>query len=543
MSHFNRSVWLDGVSVALAVGAVGAAFLLEVALDHTEGQPLAIATNLAYPLGDVVLFALVAGVFWLAGRAAGLEWVVIGLALLATGVADAIYLWTSAIGTYEEGTLLDILWPLMGILLAVAAWVRPGRSRRIELQGRPLAATPVVCTLIALAVFVDDHFRQLNVLALVLAAATVGLVLIRTLLTFRENTSIAARIQVLSVTDPLTHLWNRRRLVADLDDVFAGGADDPHVLALYDLNGFKRFNDLFGHPAGDALLARLAAKLTEVVGTGGSCYRLGGDEFCVLARLPDGDLEAFLDATSVALSESGDGFDVTTSLGCVFLPEEATDADRAMQIADQRLYARKHHSLIERGQPHGVLLQALYEREPDLRRHVGRVSALSVALGRSLELDDEALEEVELAAQLHDIGKLAIPDAILDKAEPLAPAELAFVQRHTIIGERILSAAPALSQIGVIVRATHEAFDGSGYPDGLAGTDIPLAARIVAVCDTYSAITSERAYQERRSHDEALLVLRSVAGSQLDPELVELFCLTVGRLDAVDMQVPLDRTP
>ena len=164
-------------------------------------------------------------------------------------------------------------------------------------------------------------------------------------------------------------------------------------------------------------------------------------------------------------------------------------------------------------------------------------------LGRRLELDDEALEEVELAAQLHDIGKLAIPDAILDKPEPLAPAELAFVQRHTIIGERILSAAPALSQIGVIVRATHEAFDGSGYPDGLTGTDIPLAARIVAVCDTYSAITSERAYQVRRSHDEALLVLRSVAGSQLDPELVDLFCLTAvpsGR--SADTPLPLPST-
>ncbi len=157
------------------------------------------------------------------------------------------------------------------------------------------------------------------------------------------------------------------------------------MLVLYDLNGFKRFNDLFGHPAGDALLARLAAKLTDVVGPAGTCYRLGGDEFCVLARVPEGELEAFLDATTVALSESGDGFEVTTSLGCVFLPEEATDSDRAMQIADQRLYARKHHSLIERGQPHGVLLQALYEREPDLRRHVGRVSALSVELGRRLE--------------------------------------------------------------------------------------------------------------------------------------------------------------
>jgi diguanylate cyclase (GGDEF)-like protein len=514
-----------------------------VALDHTEGEPLAIATNLAYPLGDVVLFGLVAGVFWLAGRDAGLEWLVIGLAFLATGVADAVYLWTSAVGTYQEGSLIDVLWPLMGILLAVAAWVRPGRSRRIELEGRPLAATPVVCTLLALVVVVDDHFRHLNLFALVLAAATIGFVLVRTLMTFRENTSIAARIQVLSVTDPLTHLWNRRRLVTDLEAVFGSSVDDPHVLVLYDLNGFKRFNDLFGHPAGDALLARLAAKLTDVVDTGGMCYRLGGDEFCVLARVPEGDLEAFLDATSVALSEAGDGFEVTTSLGCVFLPEEATDSDRAMQIADQRLYARKHHSLIERGQPHGVLLQALYEREPDLRRHVGRVSALSVELGHRLELDDSALEELELAAQLHDIGKLAIPDAILDKPEPLAPAEVSFVQRHTVIGERILSAAPALSQIGVIVRATHEAFDGSGYPDALAGTDIPLAARIIAVCDTYSAITSDRPYQPRRSHDEALILLRSVAGSQLDPELVELFCLTVeptGR--GAETPLPLPQT-
>ena len=136
VSRFNRSVWLDGISVALAVGAVGAAFLLELALDHTEGTPLAVATNLSYPLGDVVLLALVVGVFWLVGRDAGIEWLVIGGAFLATAVADAVYLWMSATGTYQEGTLLDILWPLMGILLAIAAWVRPGRARRIALRGQ-----------------------------------------------------------------------------------------------------------------------------------------------------------------------------------------------------------------------------------------------------------------------------------------------------------------------------------------------------------------------------------------------------------------------
>jgi two-component system cell cycle response regulator len=527
VSRFNRSVWLDGVSVALAVGAVGAAFLLELALDHSEGDSLAIATNLAYPLGDVVLLALVVCVFWVVGRDAGREWVVIAGAFVATAVADAIYLWTITTGTYVEGSLLDILWPLMGILLAVAAWVRPGRARRIALEGRPLVATPILCTIMALTVFVVDHFWHINALAVMLAAATVGVVLTRTVTTLRENSLITERIQLLSVTDPLTHLWNRRKLVVDLERVLDAGAAEPHVLALYDLNGFKRFNDLFGHPAGDALLERLAANLVAAVSSSGTCYRLGGDEFCVLASLSSGGLDAFLDDTSVALSEAGDGFNVTTSFGCVFLPEETTNPGEAMQIADQRLYARKHHTLIERGQPHGVLLQALYEREPDLRDHVGRVAALSLELGRELELSDEALSEVELAAQLHDIGKLAIPDSILEKQGPLSPQELTFVQRHTIIGERILSAAPALNSIGVIVRGTHESFDGSGYPDGLVGTEIPIAARIIAVCDTYSAITSHRPYQVRRTHDEAVVELRAVAGTQLDPELVERFCVMV----------------
>jgi HD-GYP domain-containing protein (c-di-GMP phosphodiesterase class II) len=251
--------------------------------------------------------------------------------------------------------------------------------------------------------------------------------------------------------------------------------------------------------------------------------------------MPDGSFDAFLDATAIALSEMGEGFHVTTSFGCVFMPDEANEPLAAMQIADQRLYARKHHSLIERGQPHGVLLQALYEREPDLREHVNRVAALSLYYGRSLALDDDTLREIELVAQLHDIGKLAIPDAILEKEDPLSLQELEFIRRHTIIGERILSAAPALSSVGVIVRATHEAFDGSGYPDGLAGDAIPFVARLVSVCDTYSAITSDRAYQPRRSHEEALRELRVVAGTQLDPELVESFCGVVGDLDEAEL--------
>ena len=542
VSHFNRSVWLDGASVALAVGAVGAAFFLELALDQSEGSSLATATNLAYPLADVVLLALVIGVIWLVGRAAGREWLVIGAAFVSTAIADAAYLWTTSAGTYVEGSLLDILWPVMSVLLAVAAWVQPGRARHIALEGRPLLATPVVCTILALTVFVVDHFWHLNTVALVFATAAIGVVLVRTVSTLRENSAITREIELLSVTDPLTHLWNRRRLVEDLENALDGGAARPHVLVLYDLNGFKRFNDLFGHPAGDALLERLAAKLAATVRPTGTCYRLGGDEFCVLAPIPEGSFDAFLDATATALSEVGEGFHVTTSFGCVFLPEEATEPGAAMQIADQRLYARKHHSLIERGQPHGVLLQALYEREPDLRDHVNRVAAISLSFGHSLSLDDDTLREIELVAQLHDIGKLAIPDAILEKQDPLSSQELEFIRRHTIIGERILSAAPALSSVGATVRATHEAFDGSGYPDGLVGNDIPFVARLVAVCDAYSAITSTRAYQAIRSHDEALHELRAVGGSQLDPELVESFCRTFAVLDEAELAAPAAAT-
>jgi two-component system cell cycle response regulator len=438
VSRFNRSVWLDGVTVALAVGAVGAAFLIEFTLDHTEGDRLTVATNLAYPLGDVVLLALVVGVFWLVGRDAGREWMVLAGAFIATSIADAVYLWTATTGTYVEGGILDILWPLMGIMLAVAAWVRPGRAKRVALEGRPLVATPIFCTVVALVVFAADHYRTINAAAVALASLSIGIVLVRTVSTLRENGAITARIHVLSMTDPLTRLWNRRRLVADLTEVVAH-PDDPHVLVLYDLNGFKRFNDLYGHPAGDALLERLAAKFAEYVRPRGACYRLGGDEFCALARVPHGSLEAFLDATAEALSERGDGFDVTTSFGCVLIPDDVNDVSGAMHLADQRLYARKHQSLIDRGQPHGVLLQALYEREPGLRRHVGNVAALSVELGRRLELDSPSLRALDLAAQLHDIGKLAIPDAILQKTEPLTADECAFIEQHTVIGERILN--------------------------------------------------------------------------------------------------------
>jgi HD-GYP domain-containing protein (c-di-GMP phosphodiesterase class II) len=171
-----------------------------------------------------------------------------------------------------------------------------------------------------------------------------------------------------------------------------------------------------------------------------------------------------------------------------------------------------------------VLLQALYEREPDLRLHVQSVTEAASAVGAALGLGGEELEELKLAARLHDVGKLAIPDTVLHKPGPLDVEEWAFIKEHTVIGERILAASPPWKRVAAIVRATHERWDGAGYPDGLAGAAIPLAARIIAVCDAFSAMTSRRPYRVEVSRENGIAELQGCAGTQFDPEVVAVFC-------------------
>ena len=524
LSRFNASVWLDGLTASLAAASLGAAILLEVVIRDTHGTVLAEAANLAYPIGDVVLVALVVGVFGISGRRPGPGWAAIGSALVLSALADGIYLYQTADGTYVSGTPLDALWPTALILLAIAAWSAPGRRRDVRLEGRPLAATPLICGLVAVGVLVDSYVERRNPVGVALAAAAVVTVVVRAVLTFRENGEMNEHMRLLASTDALTGLGNRRKLIADLDQVFAHGAAEQRLFVLCDLNGFKRYNDTFGHPAGDVLLARLGAKLAAAVGEQGSSYRLGGDEFCAMAVVETSGIERFLDLTTGALAESGEGFDISSAYGCAILPEEAQSSDEALRVADQRLYAQKYQSLVARGQPHAVLLQALEEREPALREHVGGVAELSLRFAAKLQIADAALEELGLAAQLHDIGKLAIPDSVLSKTEPLDEQELAFIRTHTLIGQRIVDASPALNEVGKIVRATHERWDGSGYPDGLAGEQIPLPARIISICDTYCAMIDKRAHGQLRTPEEALAELERLGGSQFDPALVKVFC-------------------
>jgi diguanylate cyclase (GGDEF)-like protein len=296
---------------------------------------------------------------------------------------------------------------------------------------------------------------------------------------------------------------------------------------LFDLDGFKGYNDTFGHPAGDALLVRLGAKLATVPGEGGAVYRLGGDEFCLVETVAVGEAEPLIDRACDALSERGEGFEIGSSFGAVLLPDEATDSSNALQLADERLYAQKYSRRGESERTVAALLAALSIREPALEGQRADVSALATDVGRMLGLRRDELDGLERAAQLHDLGKLAVPDEILRKPEPLDEREWAFVRQHTIVGERILRAHPALRSIAGIVRSSHENWDGSGYPDRLAGEEIPLAARIIHVCSAYVAMLSDQPYRPALSEDEALTELARLAGTEYDATVVRVLVARV----------------
>ena len=249
-------------------------------------------------------------------------------------------------------------------------------------------------------------------------------------------------------------------------------------------------------------------------------------------RAESGDVVGSIEEAVAALSEHGSGFSVTPSHGSVRIPDDAADITLAFQLADQRLYLQKGSRRRSRDceQVRDVLMQALREKQPDLDEHIAGVASLAQAVARALGLTAEEVDEVTRAAELHDIGKMAVPDAILSKPAGLDDSERALMRQHTVIGERILAVAPALRSVGTLVRHSHERYDGHGYPDGLVGEEIPMGARVIAVCDAFDAMTTDRPYQSAVPLTEALAELRRCAGGQFDPVIVEAFCQEAMRM-------------
>ena len=506
-----------------------------------------IAVDLAYAIGDLLLLGFVVAVFGLTGWRPGRALLLVGAALVTSAIVDGWFLYNLATGQTVDTTLVATLWPAAALLIGCAAWQRPAEAQPIRLEGWRVLLMPSAFALSGLALLGYHAIEPQNALALALAVATLAAVIVRMAVTFRENIELLDSSRREALTDALTGLRNRRALIADLEEAAAGaGAEEPVALVILDLDGFKQYNDRFGHPMGDALLVRLARKLEVAAGRfDAPGYRLGGDEFCVLAACRRRARARDCDRRPICTQRTGRGLRRHEHL---WLRRHPGRRPRC----GQRPAHRGQPAVRAQGQSPALIRRQLRPARRCCRRcrsasqTCGTTSTRSpscrcgsatrwVCRGRSSTICAQA-------AHLHDVGKMAVPDAILQKPGGLDPVEWERMRQHTIAGERILNAAPALSHVAALVRSSHERYDGTGYPDGIAGTSIPLGARIITACDAYHSMTSRRTYGAVVGAEAALAELRRCAGRQFDPRVVDGDVCGArrrgGAADAVEERVP-----
>ncbi len=381
---------------------------------------------------------------------------------------------------------------------------------------------PVVFALVSIALLVYDHLNQ-RVPALVfwLTLGLIVTVFLRMLETNRRQSKELARRRRDAVNDSVTGLRNRASLEADIAAA-ATASNNGWVLILLELEGLEAHNDRLGYSAGDEVLQHSGRQLLEgVAPLDGIAYRVAASRLAALVPLADRQLGEIV----LAAAGGGAGADSEAlsghSYGEAIVPAEAQDPEAALQVAGRRLAAhRRRRQRSARRQAHAVLMAALDTRRPELRDHLRSTAYRAISLARRLGLEREEIDDIALAAELQSTGLLAVPDAVLEK-ETLDEAERAMVRSHTAEGARIVSAAPGLAAVACLVRSSAEHFDGSGYPDGLAGDAIPLGSRAIAVAVAFVAMTERRPDREPVGPGEALAELRHHSGSQFDPRIVE----------------------
>jgi len=375
-------------------------------------------------------------------------------------------------------------------------------------------------------------------------------------LTLYQRSALNSRLATeAAMTDNLTGLGNHRAYQAALHDRIgeAERTGEPFSLCLLDVDDFKVVNDGYGHAAGDAVLIRLG----ELLGSadGAESFRFGGDEFAVIFSRDEISAYRQLEEIQRQLVQvdASPGGPVTISAGIATFPSHAQDADELQRRADGALYWSKEHGknrsclyspsvvriysrdALERETERNARLRAAKNlvrfvdaRDAQTANHSELVSTLAEGIGVQLGLDSETADQLKLAGLLHDLGKIGLPDAVLKEARMLTEEEQAIVRRHPEFGHSLLEGL-GLDQVQDWVLHHHEHWDGSGYPGGLAGEEIPLGARIILVADTYVAITTDRPYRSAQSEATALRELRAHAGSQFDPAVVEGLELYLGQ--------------
>jgi diguanylate cyclase (GGDEF)-like protein len=466
--------------------------------------------------------------------------------LVATGRAALAELRPAEAASYALGTTHG---GLTSVPIATAEAV----------QTRLLASLAAVSSVLSRLARVDGDRGQRartdaalgTAISMAILLLVLGYFYLRALRLGRENEVFLEESRREANTDAVTGLPNRRALTRDLSEAIAQwsvSTADELLVAIFDLNGFKTYNDTFGHADGDLLLTRLGRRLSGVLTGTGRAYRMGGDEFCIIATCAPDAAERLLDNAVTALSYRGEGWQIGCSHGAVWVPSEADTPGEALRTADTRMYANKSSRSSAGRQVADALLQVARERDEGQSANVGQVAELAGEVARALQRPEFEVQRIQLAATLRDIGKAALhelpleepPDARTHESESGGAREpelgdtresgLAdthgseLLDRHTVVGERIVAAAPALADIAPLIRSSHERFDGRGGPDGLLGRQIPLGSRIIAACDAFCAITAPRPNGQVMPLASALEEMRRRAGSQFDPAVIHALC-------------------
>jgi two-component system cell cycle response regulator len=557
---------LDASLLAAALGYVGVTLLIEPQL--AEGFSLSAAVASAYPLLDMIVLVLLGSLVFAARRDVPPSAVIVAAALAVCAFTDAGYTWLATHGEYVTGRWLDLGWQAYMALVALAAVVAlrgSERSGRPRLLARDPGLAPVLLgALVTVAVIaVEGAHGGFRPVAAVLLVYVVGGVIVRLLITARENGRIARELERalaeqrrLTVTDQLTGLRNRRFFEESLTlEVERSLRSQRSVgLLVIDVDRLSNVNDEHGHAAGDAVLVQAATRIARCVRSTDVVARQG-DEFVVLLHEGDSRLvERLGERCRRAVSErpfatpGGTRVQVSASVGGAALPDDAGDAAALLRAAERALHGAKaagRDRVSVGADPHGPDLNLLLEAggalvffdgladERDGAQHDddhGReVSRLTGLVAEELGLTPERRNEVVLAARFHDVGKVRVPDAVLAKPGPLDADEWALVREHPAHGAELISLVPDLVHLAPVVRHHHERWDGSGYPDGLSGEEIPLGSRIISACDAWRAMRSDRAYRAALSEEEASIELRACSGSQFDPRVVDALLRVIER--------------
>ncbi len=333
-------LWMDGLIAALGTAALGTAFVFDFVAEKASGTTLEKLTTLSYPLGDIAMLSMVIGVIALTGWRPGRTWSLLLAGLSALVIADIAFTLQSTEAALPGGEWINPIYLIAAVCLGAAVW-QPSEAAEITSShddDRREIVVPAVFAAVMIGLFAMQYYSATGGLSTVLWAATMTAVIVRLTMSDRENHKLLEEVR----TDSLTGLGNRGRMEVELAVTCERAGDEqPAMLYLFDLNGFKRYNDTFGHPAGDRLLNRLGAALKTAVGDDGSAYRIGGDEFCLLLTCAKDRFEEVARAATEALTMSDRGVEVGSSWGAATIPAEAGDPSAALQLADVRMYAQK----------------------------------------------------------------------------------------------------------------------------------------------------------------------------------------------------------